>query len=87
MGNALNGVVSGALLMGYSVAALFFLRFWSASRDRLFGMFSLACLLLAVQRFAITVTRETMEDQTIFYLLRLAAFVVIIVAIVDKNRR
>ena len=32
-------------------------------------------------------TRETMEDQTIFYLLRLAAFLVIIVAIVDKNRR
>ena len=29
----------------------------------------------------------TMEDQTVFYLLRLAAFVVILVAIVDKNRR
>ena len=87
MGNALNGVVSGALMMGYAVAALFFLRFWNASRDRLFGMFSLAFLLLAIQRFAITMTRETMEDQTVFYLLRLAAFVVILVAIVDKNRR
>ena len=87
MGNALNGVVSGALLMGYALASLFFLRFWSASRDRLFAMFSLAFFLLAIQRFAITMTRETMEDQTIFYLLRLAAFVVIIVAIVDKNRR
>lgn len=87
MGNALNGVVSGAMLMAYAVASLFFLRFWSASRDRLFGMFSLAFAVLAVQRFAITVTRETMEDQTIFYLLRLAAYVIIIVAIVDKNRR
>jgi hypothetical protein len=87
MGNALNGVVAGALLMGYSIAALFFLRFWSESRDRLFAMFSLAFLLLAIQRFAITMTRETMENQTIFYLLRLAAFVVIIVAIIDKNRR
>ncbi len=87
MGNALNGVVSGALLMGYAVAALFFLRFWSASRDRLFALFSLAFAVLAVQRFAITMTRETMEDQTIFYLLRLAAYVIIIVAIVDKNRR
>lgn len=87
MGNALNGVVSGALLMGYAVAALFFLRFWSASRDRLFALFSLAFAVLAVQRFAITVTRETMEDQTIFYLVRLAAYVIIIVAIVDKNRR
>ena len=87
MGNALNGVVSGALLMGYAVTALFFLRFWSASRDRLFAMFALAFGVLAVQRFAITMTRETMEDQTVFYLLRLAAYLVIIVAIIDKNRR
>lgn len=87
MGYALNGVVSGALMMGYALTALFFLRFWAASKDRLFGMFSLAFVLLAVQRCAITMTREMMEDQTIFYLLRLAAFIVIIVAIVDKNRR
>jgi len=87
MGNALNGVVSGALLMGYAVAALFFLRFWSASRERLFALFSLAFSVLAVQRLAITLTRETMEDQTVFYLLRLAAYVIIIIAIVDRNRR
>jgi hypothetical protein len=87
MGNALNGVVAGALLMGYCITALFFLRFWSVSRDRLFAAFSLAFLLLAIQRFAITMTRETMEDQTIFYLLRLAAFLVIIAAIIDRNRR
>lgn len=87
MGNALNGVASGALLMGYAITALFFLRFWSASRDRLFALFALAFAVLAVQRFAITVTRETMEDQTIFYLVRLAAYLIIIVAIIDKNRR
>lgn len=83
----MNGVVSGALFMGYLVAGLFFLRFWSTSRDRLFAMFAFAFTLLAVQRIAITLTREAMEDQTIFYLLRLAAYVVIIIAIVDKNRR
>ncbi|HYR27333.1 MAG TPA: DUF5985 family protein [Thermoanaerobaculia bacterium] len=80
-------MVSGALLMGYAVTALFFLRFWSASRDRLFALFSLAFVVLAIQRLAITLTRETMEDQTVFYLLRLAAYVIILVAIVDKNRR
>jgi Family of unknown function (DUF5985) len=87
MGNAVNGLVSGALTMGYVVAALFFLRFWQSSRDRLFAIFSFAFGLLAVQRLAITLTRGAMEDQTVFYLLRLAAFVVIIIAIVDKNRR
>ena len=87
MGNAVNGLVSGALVMGYGVAALYFLRFWVTSRDRLFAMFSFAFGLLAVQRVALTLTRGAMEDQTIFYLLRLAAFLVIIIAIVDKNRR
>jgi uncharacterized membrane protein len=87
MGNAVNGLVSGSLAMGYVVAALFFLRFWATSRERLFALFSFAFGVLAVQRLAITMTRGAMEDQTIFYLLRLAAFVIIIAAIVDKNRR
>ncbi len=87
MGNAVNGLVAGALLMGYLAVSLFFLRFWAASRDRLFALFSLAFLMLAIQRIALVVTQSTMEDQTIFYLLRMAAFVVIIIAIIDKNRR
>lgn len=87
MGNALNGLVSGALAMGYVTVALFFLRFWATSRDRLFALFAFAFGLLAFQRLALTLSKGAMEDQTIFYLLRLAAFSVILVAIVDKNRR
>ena len=65
----------------------FFLRFWAESRDRLFAMFAAAFGLLAVQRLAISLTAETMENQTVFYLLRLAAFVVILVGVVERNRR
>lgn len=83
----MNGLVSGALAAGYLVVALFFLRFWATSRDRLFVLFSLAFGVLAVQRVALTLTRGSMEDQTAFYLLRLAAYVIIVIAIVDKNRR
>lgn len=83
----MRGLVTGSLLAGYLVVALFFLRFWVTTRDRLFAMFAAAFGLLAVQRVALALTRETMEDQTVFYLLRLAAFVIIAVAIVDKNRR
>ncbi|MFZ2492309.1 MAG: DUF5985 family protein [Thermoanaerobaculia bacterium] len=83
----MSGIVSGALFAGYALAGLFFLRFWKESRDRLFAMFAVAFWLLATQRMAIAVTNSWMEDQWVFYLLRLAAFVVIIVAIVDKNRR
>jgi hypothetical protein len=83
----MNGIVSGALLAGYALVALFFLRFWATSRDRLFALFALAFAVLAAQRLALALTQSSMEDQTVFYLLRLAAFVIIIIAIVDKNRR
>lgn len=83
----MTDLFSGALLAGYLVISLFFLRFWVTSRDRLFGLFAAAFAVLAVQRFALSLTGEIMENQTVFYLLRLTAFVVIIVAIVDKNRR
>ena len=80
-------LVSGMLVAGYLVAALFFLRFWTQSRDRLFALFAAAFGLLAVQRIALSITGAPMEDQTIFYLLRLLAFGVIVFAIIDKNRR
>jgi hypothetical protein len=79
--------VTGALLAGYLTVMLFFLRFWRDSHDRLFALFAAAFGLLAVQRVALILTMESLEDQTIFYVLRLLAFVLIIVAIIDKNRR
>ncbi len=81
------GVVSGMLVTGYLVAALFFLRFWTQSRDRLFAMFAAAFGLLAIQRLALTVSGAPIEDQTMFYALRLLAFGIIAFAIIDKNRR
>ena len=82
----MNGLLSGALIACYLTIALFFLRFWLASRDRLFGLFALAFSVLAVQRLALSITRGSVEDQTAFYVLRLIAFIIII-AIIDKNRR
>ncbi len=83
----MNDLLSGALIAFYASIALFFLRFWIAARERLFVLFALAFTVLAAQRLALSLTNATMEDQTVFYLLRLAAFVIIVAAIVDKNRR
>lgn len=83
----MTAVVSGALVAGYLVAALFFLRFWSQSRDRLFALFAAAFGVLAIQRLALAVSGAPIEDQTWFYVLRLLAFGVIAFAIIDKNRR
>ncbi|HEX6097734.1 MAG TPA: DUF5985 family protein [Thermoanaerobaculia bacterium] len=80
-------LLSGILVALDAVAGLFFLRFWRASRDRLFALFGTAFFILGIQRLLLALTRSAFEDQAIFYTLRLLAFVIIIVAIVDKNRR
>jgi membrane-associated PAP2 superfamily phosphatase len=78
--------VSGALVAGYAVAALFFLKFWRQTSDRLFGWFAASFLLLMVQRIALTDALDTAVNPLWYYLLRLLAFVLIIVAIIEKNR-
>jgi hypothetical protein len=83
---AVSYVVSGAILMGYTVAGLFFLRFWRETRDRLFLIFAVAFWMLGAQRLALALTREMLESQTGLYLVRLVAFLLILAAILDKNR-
>lgn len=79
-------IISGAIAMGYGVAGLFFLRFWRETGDRLFLIFSGAFWILGLQRLALIFTREMIEDHTGLYLIRLFAFLLILGAIVDKNR-
>ena len=77
--------LTGIISMGYAVAGLFFLRFWRQSRDRLFILFAIAFWLLCVQQFAFGLSSKTVEDLTIFFVIRLIAFVMILAAIIDKN--
>jgi hypothetical protein len=79
-------LVSGAIVAGYWIAGLYFLRFWRQTLDRLFLIFSLSFWLLGVQRLALALSSQPVEGRTGLYLLRLFAFVLIIAAIVDKNR-
>jgi uncharacterized membrane protein HdeD (DUF308 family) len=79
-------VVSGAMIAMYAVAGLFFLRFWRETADRLFGIFALAFWLLGVQRLLLVMALDPTDGQIWVYLLRLLAFVLILLAIIDKNR-
>lgn len=81
-------LISGAMITGYAVAGLFFLRFWRHTRDRLFLIFSLAFWLLAIQRLGIAIATPGLEieGRTQWYVVRLLAFVLILYAIIDKNR-
>jgi hypothetical protein len=78
---------SGLITMGYLVAGLFFLRFWVTTRDQLFGAFALAFWLLALNQGILAVADVPTEERSWIYLLRLAAFSLIILAVVAKNRR
>lgn len=77
--------VGGALTLGFAVAALFFLRFWKRTGDGLFLTFAGAFVLLALNQAVPVFMGIPSENQGYVYLLRLAAFALIILAILRKN--
>jgi hypothetical protein len=79
--------LSGLVTMGYIVAGAFFLRFWSRTRDGLFAAFATAFWLLALAQALLTLSGIALEERAPIYLIRLAAFLLILIAIVVKNRR
>jgi hypothetical protein len=78
---------SGAVLFGYLIAALFFLRFWRQTGARLFACFAIAFVILAVERAMIVTQFVEPIHQPLVYCTRLIAFLVIAGAIWDTNRR
>lgn len=83
----LHPFLFGALTMAALTAALIFLRFWRLTQDRLFVFFAAAFVGLALNWLALAMTDPASEDRYYVFLLRLAAFLFILVGIVDKNRR
>jgi hypothetical protein len=79
--------LAGVLAMGYAVVSLYFLKFWRQTRDRLFAYFSAAFILLLIQRIALSAMATTPENAVGFYVIRLIAFALIAVAVIDKNKR
>lgn len=79
--------VTGAITMGHAIAGLFFLRFWARTRDKLFLSFAAAFSLMAVSQAVLTFSGDLREEQSWIYLIRLAAFVLIIIAVLRKNIR
>ena len=77
--------VAGAITMGHAIAGLFFLRFWVRTRDRLFLSFAAAFSLMSLNQGLLTFFGYPREEQSWIYLIRLAAFILIIVAILRKN--
>jgi len=79
--------LSGAVALGFFVCGLFFLRFWRRTRDALFIGFAAAFALLGLSQSLIALAALPTEERGSLYLIRLAAFAAIIVAILRKNRK
>lgn len=77
--------LAGAATLGYAAAAMFFLRFWRRTRDRLFLAFAAAFGLLAVNQVLAALIEAGDERTPFVYSLRVLGFALILWAIVDKN--
>ncbi len=75
----------GATAMLALTISMFFLRFWKTTRDRFFLFFAISFLLEGGCRLMQGMTEYSSEQMPLIYLPRLAAFVLILYAIIDKN--
>lgn len=77
--------LSGIYMATFGACGFFFLKFWRRSHDRFFLFFAWACWLIASERIALLFAATEHEPRSIVYFIRLAAFILIIAAIVNKN--
>ncbi|HET9398304.1 MAG TPA: DUF5985 family protein [Sphingomicrobium sp.] len=78
--------LSGAITLGFLMAGLFFLRFWRRTSDPLFLAFAMAFALLGLGQAVQALGNIPQEERSYIFLMRLAAFSIILVAILRKNR-
>src|SRR3954468_22539653 len=81
-----HGFLTGANCALSFVAALCFLRFYRKTGDRLFIFFSAAFSIMGINRLIFTIIASPDNEPTILYIIRLAAYLLILWAIIDKNR-
>lgn len=82
-----NSFLLGALAMGFLVAAMFFGHFFSRTRDRFFAFMATAFATMSANQLPLASLGEDSEYRSWLYLIRLSAFILILAAVIDKNRR
>jgi hypothetical protein len=83
----MNQFLWGALCATAVIIASFFYRSWMQTRDRLFVFFFLAFVTLSIHWLGLAIVNPLTESRHYLFLLRLLAFGLILLAIIDKNRR
>jgi len=83
----IEGFLLGIIVVSSLIAGLFFLKFWRRTRDPLFLAFSAAFTIEGVNRMGFLLVDRPNEGSPAIYIVRLFAFLIILGAIVWKNRR
>lgn len=79
--------LSGGIFVSAFFCGLFFLRFYRDTHDRFFRFFAWAFFLLSFERIPSLFQISLDKAGASIYLIRLCAFLLILVGIFDKNRR
>lgn len=83
----IDGFSLGFLATASLVVAMFFLRFWARTRDFLFLSFAIAFAFEAVARTAMLFMKDVNGGGSWIYVVRLCTYLLILGAIMSKNRR
>ena len=83
---SVNVILWSMTAMAALGVAVFFVRFWRQTGDRFFALMAVAFGLFSANLTLLAAINPAHESRHLIYLLRLGAFLVIILAIIDKNR-
>ena len=75
----------GGTMVALIGCAVFFFRFWRQTKDRLFAYFTVSFLVMAVSHALVVFLGSLGESLPHAYLVRLLAFLLIAVGIIEKN--
>jgi uncharacterized membrane protein HdeD (DUF308 family) len=82
----LNGFLLGVIVTCSFTAAAFFIKFWRQTRDTLFLAFGASFIIEGLNRTMILFVDEPNLGHPLIYLVRLLSYLLILVAIINKNR-
>ena len=82
----LDGFLLGVIVTSSLVSGAFFLKFWHKTRDWLFLGFAAAFLIEGLNRLAFLGLEQPNEGTPVVYAIRLFSYLLILAAIVHKNR-
>jgi hypothetical protein len=83
----MNQMLMGAIALASFVAGLFFFRYWRSTRDTFFLYFALSFWIEAANRVALGLLVQATEFEPVVYIVRIVAYGLIVVAILQKNRK